>query len=188
MAGHADGIQPRTIEVLQVRARHSADLSLQANHALHTELRSGGSSPPRGRADAHGGVLQSQRERWDRAHGAHGGRARADRALPIQGALRLFTCNRAQTAEDDGQVTLNQGAIESIFLDSMATMGLEVERPVAPTSIQLATDESVLKDPHSYAATVVLRNLAAEPGQADTEMVHAKYVVGADGKYVLRSW
>ena len=32
----------------------------------------------------------------------------------------------------------------------------------------------------------MLRNLAAEPGQADTEIVHAKYVVGADGEDPVR--
>lgn len=36
----------------------------------------------------------------------------------------------------------------------MASMGVYVERPIVPTSIQLATDESVLKDPQSYAVTV----------------------------------
>ena len=52
------------------------------------------------------------------------------------------------------QVTLHQGAIESIFLDSMASMSVSVDRPIIPTSVEISTEESVLKDPHSYPITV----------------------------------
>jgi len=41
-------------------------------------------------------------------------------------------------------VTLHQGAIEAIFLDSMKEMDVEVDRPVRPTSIAISED----KDEH----------------------------------------
>lgn len=80
---------------------------------------------------------------------------RLRRQLVIPSRCRTVDCVYVQLLDIYRlQVTLHQGAIESIFLDSMATMGVQVERPIVPTSIQLATDESVLKDPHSYAVTV----------------------------------
>jgi len=41
------------------------------------------------------------------------------------------------------QVTLHQGAIETIFLDSMNKVGLGVSRPAVPISLQLSEDGSV---------------------------------------------
>ncbi|KAJ2983175.1 hypothetical protein NUW54_g10662 [Trametes sanguinea] len=46
-------------------------------------------------------------------------------------------------------VTLHQGAIEAIFLDSMKAHGVSVERPIAPTSIELSQSEEELKDPNA---------------------------------------
>ena len=51
-------------------------------------------------------------------------------------------------------MTLHQGAIEAIFLDSLGSMGIMVDRPIEPTSIELSTNEAVLRDPHSYAVKV----------------------------------
>ncbi|KZT01969.1 uncharacterized protein LAESUDRAFT_730674 [Laetiporus sulphureus 93-53] len=82
-------------------------------------------------------------------------------------------------------VALHQGAIEAIFLDSMTSLGIEVERPVVPTSIELSQDDAVLKDPKMHAVKVVLRHLDIPEGKPDTEIVHAKFVVGADGAH---SW
>lgn len=83
----------------------------------------------------------------------------------------------------------------------MKTEGVVVERPIAPSSLQLSTDESKLKDPNAYAVRVrphfglmtdptlsasllqvVLKHLDAAEGQIDTEVVNAKYVVGTDGR------
>jgi hypothetical protein len=50
------------------------------------------------------------------------------------------------------QVTLHQGAIENIFLDSMKAMGVEVSRPVVPTHLDL--DTAKLGDPNEYAVRV----------------------------------
>ena len=33
-------------------------------------------------------------------------------------------------------------------------MGITVDRPIEPTSIELSTDEAVIRDPHSYAVKV----------------------------------
>ena len=53
------------------------------------------------------------------------------------------------------QITLHQGAIENIFLDSMAASGVVVDRPIVPTAIELSKDEDELHDPHSYPVTVI---------------------------------
>ncbi|KAG6829067.1 hypothetical protein H0H92_005841 [Tricholoma furcatifolium] len=81
--------------------------------------------------------------------------------------------------------TLHQGAIEDIFLDSMKGMGVEVSRPIVPTSIQISETEEDLSDPEAYPVRVVLKRLDALEGQTDTEIVHAKYVIGGDGAH---SW
>jgi len=91
----------------------------------------------------------------------------------------------APTARYPFAVTLHQGAIESIFLDSMKSAGVIVDRPVVPTSLQLSNDEKVLNDPNAHAVRVVLKYLDAAEGQIGTEIVHAKFVVGADGAH---SW
>jgi phenol 2-monooxygenase len=51
-------------------------------------------------------------------------------------------------------VLLNQGAIESIFIDSMAEHGLTIHRSVAPTSIELSNESDQLADPLSYPVKV----------------------------------
>lgn len=51
-------------------------------------------------------------------------------------------------------MALHQGGIEQIFLDSMISNGVEVERPKIPTSIELSEDQSELKDPKSHPIKV----------------------------------
>lgn len=75
--------------------------------------------------------------------------------------------------------------MESIFIDSMSTMGVKVTRPVVPTSLELSQDEKLLKDPQARPLKVTLKYLDLPEGQADTEIVHAKFVIGADGAH---SW
>lgn len=60
-------------------------------------------------------------------------------------------------------------------------MGLQVERPIVPSSIEISSDEAELKDPNSHPVKVVLKYLDAPEGGIDTEIVRAKYVLGADG-------
>ncbi|KAJ7176637.1 FAD binding domain-containing protein [Mycena filopes] len=89
----------------------------------------------------------------------------------------------APTARYPFEVTLHQGAIESIFLDSMRSMGVEVSRPVVPTLLEL--DSAKVGDPREYAARVVLKHLDPVEGEPTTEVVRAKFVVGTDGAH---SW
>ena len=97
---------------------------------------------------------------------------------------------------------MHQGAIEAIFLDSMREFGLDVSRPAIPVSLQLSEDALELKDPEAYPVRVrslsprlyvyflhhsccelqvVLRHLG-DNVLDETEVVHAKFVIGADGK------
>ncbi|THU93886.1 hypothetical protein K435DRAFT_724952 [Dendrothele bispora CBS 962.96] len=89
----------------------------------------------------------------------------------------------APTARYPFEVTLHQGAIEAIFLDSMKEMGVEVNRPVRPTSIAISEDKS---DHDGHPVRVVLHRLDGTGNEEeDSEVVYAKYVVGADGAH---SW
>ncbi|KAG6902556.1 hypothetical protein C0995_014945 [Termitomyces sp. Mi166 len=74
-----------------------------------------------------------------------------------------------------------EGIIEDIFLDSMKKHGVEVSRPVFPVSMQISQNEKHSTDPDAYPVRVVLKD--ALEGQ--TEIVHAKYVIGGDGAH---SW
>ncbi|GJE87714.1 phenol 2-monooxygenase [Phanerochaete sordida] len=146
LAGQADGIQPRTIEVFQ--SYGLAERLLREGNQMHM-VAFYNPSPD-------GGL-----ERTGRA---------ADAPAP--------------TARYPYKITLHQGAIEQIFLDSMAQEDLRVDRETVPISIKVTGDEAELRDSQAHAVTVVLQHLDAEPG-ADTEVVRAKYVLGSDGAH---SW
>ena len=85
----------------------------------------------------------------------------------------------------DLQVTLHQGAIEAIFLDSMRNYGLEIDRPIEPMSLEISEDEKELQSQDSHPVKVTLKHLEPEAGEPEEEIVHAKYVLGADGAH---SW
>ncbi|KXN90667.1 Phenol 2-monooxygenase [Leucoagaricus sp. SymC.cos] len=146
-AGQADGIQPRTVEVLQ--SYGLADRLLKEGTQLHMAAFYN--------PGPDGGIELTER-------------------VPD---------TTAPTARYPFEVTLHQGAIESLFLDSMSEHGLCVTRPFIPTSIELSKDETELKDPQARPVKVVLKNLAPLDGEPDTEIVHAKFVIGADGAH---SW
>ncbi|KAH9945763.1 FAD binding domain-containing protein [Amylocystis lapponica] len=147
-AGQADGIQPRTIEVLQ--SYGLAERLLREANQMHTAA----FYNPR----ADGGGIECTGHAPD---------------------------VNAKTARYPFECTLHQGAIEAIFLDSMHSLGVDVERPVTPVSIKLSESEEELKDPQSHPVRIVLRHLEPVQGQSDTEIVHAKFVLGADGAH---SW
>ncbi|KAF8902403.1 FAD binding domain-containing protein [Gymnopilus junonius] len=90
----------------------------------------------------------------------------------------------AATARYPFEVTLQQGAIERIFLDSMLTFGVTIDRPVVPTSVELSKDDSILSDPRAHPVRVVLNHIK-EDGKSESEVVHAKFLIGADGAH---SW
>ncbi|KDQ61462.1 hypothetical protein JAAARDRAFT_54828 [Jaapia argillacea MUCL 33604] len=146
-AGQADGIQPRTIEVLQ--SYGLAARLIKEGNQMHTAAFYNPSPK--------------------------GGIERTGRAPDVT----------APTARYPFEITLHQGAIEAIFIDAMHEMGLDVDRPTIPASIELSEDESLLKDPQAHPLKVTLKHLEPVEGESDTEIVHAKYVVGADGAH---SW
>ncbi|CAL1714087.1 unnamed protein product [Somion occarium] len=145
-AGQADGVQPRTIEVLQ--SYGLAERLLREGNQMHM-VAFYNPSP-------------------------NGGIERTGRTADIT----------APSARYPFEVTLHQGAIEAIFLDSMRELGLEVDRPIIPTALELSHDENELRDPQSYPVTLKHLDFGSE-GQDDTEIVYAKFVVGADGAH---SW
>ena len=77
----------------------------------------------------------------------------------------------------------------------MSSWGVEVERPITPTCLEISNDPKELVDPSSHpvkvrscfqavsyiysSIKVLLKRLN---GEEDTEVVRAKYVVGADGE------
>ncbi|KZP03084.1 FAD-binding monooxygenase, partial [Athelia psychrophila] len=148
-AGQADGIQPRTIEVLQ--SYGLAERLLREACQLHRV------------AFYH--------------PGPNGGVERVARIPDVT----------APTARYPFEATLHQGAIEDIFIDAMQPLGLVVERQTVPVSMQLSKDPAELNDPNAYPVKVVLQHLDsnATQGDAETETIHAKFVVGADGAH---SW
>ncbi|TCD71733.1 hypothetical protein EIP91_005499 [Steccherinum ochraceum] len=104
--------------------------------------------------------------------GPNGGIERTGRASDVT----------ASTARYPFEITLHQGAIESIFLDPLREMGVEVNRPIIPTALVLSKDEGLLRDPQAHPVKVTLKHL---DGEQEEEVVHAKYVIGTDGAH---SW
>ncbi|KAF8628701.1 hypothetical protein AX17_005924 [Amanita inopinata Kibby_2008] len=146
LAGHADGISPRTIEVFQ--SYGLAERLLKEGN----EIRMAAFYNP----SPDGGIELTDR-------------------VPDVPADGRYT----------HEITLHQGAIELLLLDSMSEFGVEVSRPVVPISIQLSEDPAVLQDPTAYPVRVVLEHLDAPTGQTSIEVVRAKFVLGADGAH---SW
>ena len=80
-------------------------------------------------------------------------------------------------------------------------MGIEVSRPITPVSIQIFKEEGhPIKYPVRVSVVdiltcrmllltllleIILRHLDVAEDQADTEIVYAKFVIGADGKVNL---
>ncbi|KAI0675863.1 FAD binding domain-containing protein [Trametes maxima] len=146
-AGQADGIQPRTIEVLQ--SYGLAERLLREGNQMHMAAFYNPSPS--------------------------GGIERTSRAPDVT----------APNARYPYEVTLHQGAIEAIFLDSMREHGVAVERPIIPTSIEVSKFEDELKDPNAHPVKVVLSYLDPQEDQPSSEIVKAKFVLGADGAH---SW
>jgi len=146
-AGQADGIQPRTIEVLQ--SYGLAERLIREGNQMHMCAFYNPKSD---------GIIE-----------------RTERAPNVT----------APSARFPFEVTLHQGAIESIFLDSMNNRGVKIERPRRPSAIEISEDADELLNPSSYPVKVTVEHLDAVDDENRTEIVHAKYVVGADGAH---SW
>ncbi|KAH9851893.1 FAD binding domain-containing protein [Lenzites betulinus] len=146
LAGQADGIHARTLEILQSYglARRLIDESAEIHRAAFY------------------------------VPGPTGG---------IERLRRLPAITAPTTARFPFTVTLHQGAIEAIFHDDMRPQGLDIDRPTIPTSIELSEDEAELKDPQAYPVKVVVQHLDRDTD--NTEVIRAKFVLGADGAH---SW
>ncbi|KAI6106478.1 hypothetical protein EV401DRAFT_2060314 [Pisolithus croceorrhizus] len=84
------------------------------------------------------------------------------------------------------KIAFHQGAIEDAFLDSMAQDNAKADRHVKPLAIELSQDEEQLRSLSSYPIKVTLVRLDAAADAAKLEVIHAKWVVGADGKQPSR--
>ena len=60
----------------------------------------------------------------------------------------------APSARFPFEVTLHQGEIEAIFLDSLRANGREIERPIIPTEIKLNEDSEVISKLDTYPVKV----------------------------------
>ncbi|KAG9313141.1 putative monooxygenase [Chiua virens] len=146
-AGQADGIQPRTIEVLQ--SYGLAERLIREGNQMHM---CAFYNP-----------------------GPDGGIECTGRAPDVS----------APTARYPFEITLHQGAIEAIFLNSMKAHGVQVDRPRLPSAIEISEDPKELSSSASYPVKVTLERLDAINDEGRSEIIHAKFVVGADGAH---SW
>ncbi|KAL1713194.1 FAD binding domain-containing protein [Schizophyllum commune] len=144
-AGQADGIQPRTAEILQTYGlanelfRQGCQLRVTAFYDPSTE----------------------------------------GDTIDLSGRVPTVT---APTARYPHITTLHQAAVENIFQDAMRSMGLEVERSLAPTSLEIVEERS--NDPKAHAVKVHLAS-ADSPHTTPLEVVNARFVIGTDGAH---SW
>ncbi|KAH7870520.1 FAD binding domain-containing protein [Lentinula edodes] len=138
--GHADGLQPRTMESYGLLDR----VMKEGNQLRTAAFYNPNPNKP-------GEIQLSER-------------------------VPFFKPNMLDPRYDFG-VTLHQGAIEQIFLDNMQDMDLQVDRSTIPIAIEV--NENSVSDPDAHPVTI--KNVDS----SETEVVHAKYVVGADGAH---SW
>lgn len=52
------------------------------------------------------------------------------------------------------QVTLHQGEIETILSEALAQEGVDVDRPVRPSTVTISSDDKDLQDPGKYPIKV----------------------------------
>ncbi|KAL7280442.1 hypothetical protein ACG7TL_005372 [Trametes sanguinea] len=95
---------------------------------------------------------------------------------------RLSPLMPAPNARWSFGVGLSQGRIETIFETSMRAKGLTIERATVPVSLKMSEQTNDLVDAHCYVNKVVIERID-DPGHS--EVVHAKFVLGADGAH---SW
>ncbi|KAL7280448.1 hypothetical protein ACG7TL_005378 [Trametes sanguinea] len=64
----------------------------------------------------------------------------------------------------------------------MKSRGLEIERPVVPTSLEVSENQELLEDPSEYPVKVVLKSAGCSDDAS--EVVQARFVIGADGGFM----
>ncbi|EKM52867.1 uncharacterized protein PHACADRAFT_149799 [Phanerochaete carnosa HHB-10118-sp] len=146
--GHADGIMPRTIEVLDSYGV-SNELIRKSHH-----------------------VYAISNYNYDPSIDG------------IKYASRVPAINEP-TARYKYIATHNQGFIEGLLLAGLEDANVRVEQACKPTSLELSSCEDELKDHASYPVKITLEHLSAAPGTPSSEIVHARFIVGADGAH---SW
>lgn len=53
------------------------------------------------------------------------------------------------------QITIAQGTIEALFIDSLKSHGVTVDRPIVPSSLEISEDPEELLSPSSYPVKVL---------------------------------
>ncbi|CAF3543193.1 unnamed protein product [Rotaria socialis] len=165
IAGQADGIQPRTIEVLQ-------------SYGLASRL------------------IKEGNQMWEHSFWMHDSNEMLKRTYRSRNV-------RVPNARYPFEVTLHQGAIENIFLDSMSMRGLLVDRPTTVHDWKILPATQAQND---YRIEVTLCGLTTAVGTNSDQsqskitssstttgenenrketIIHAKYVIGCDGAH---SW
>ncbi|KAF5319543.1 hypothetical protein D9619_008576 [Psilocybe cf. subviscida] len=140
LAGHADELQSRTLEVL--KSYGLADKVFKEGAHMHMIINFN-------LGDGRLSTILVQMELTDRV---------PDITAP--------------SARFPFEITLHQGEIETVFLDSMRGFGIEVDRPTSPLSMDILGADS-----GEYPVRTVVQHL---DGSHRTETIYSKYVVGAD--------
>ena len=185
-AGQADGIQPRTIEVLQVRWRgyggRNVRLTVPQSYGLAEPLIRIGAHFPRAVRSPRivpccGATHTLLQSFWNPGPDGNimvGPHRREhtrllitecyrERNAPLRysprllGTLSWYVCTALSGSWLTAfQITRHQGGIEALFHGSMGAKGLHVQRSTIPTAIQLSSDPSALKDPKANPVKVSL--------------------------------
>jgi phenol 2-monooxygenase len=53
------------------------------------------------------------------------------------------------------QITIAQASIEALFIESLKSQGISVDRPIVPSSLEISQDPKELLDPSSYPVKVL---------------------------------
>ncbi|KAI9062565.1 hypothetical protein FKP32DRAFT_1677098 [Trametes sanguinea] len=145
LSGQADGLQPRTLEILQ-------------SYGLADQMFKEGSYIQR---------VATYEPTPD------GGLKRT----------RLSAAMSAPNARWSFGIGLSQNRVEDVFIASMEAKGLKLERATIPTLLKMSEQtDDISTDPQSYVNTVMLERVG---DKGPPEIVHAKFVLGADGAH---SW
>lgn len=53
------------------------------------------------------------------------------------------------------QITIAQASIEALFIESLKSQGISVDRPIVPSSLEISQDPEELLDPSAYPVKVL---------------------------------
>ncbi|KZV63892.1 hypothetical protein PENSPDRAFT_640249 [Peniophora sp. CONT] len=95
-------------------------------------------------------------------------------------ALRMPAVPKDTQARYPMILNIPQGPVEDIMLEPLNAQGIFVERLYSPSDLSISSDEKELQDPDAYPVTAVLKS---QDEQKPSQLVHAKFVLGADGAH-----